>query len=185
MKLKLSIIFLLTSILSFSQTFKKEYNKEIALYQTKFYISKEIIGDEPNYQKFIIDPLAASKSTELTSVYYEIVSSGQKGLILGFYDEYWVPDAIYQGFSFKNLGYEDSLELLNKIEKIIDEEKKFLNADDDENNIYFTFNDMVVIIYRSGPLSGRIRIQWNSFDAEWENTSFRRTKRRFERAIKN
>ena len=60
-----------------------------------------------------------------------------------------------------------------------------MNADDDENNIYFTFNDMVVIIYRSGPLSGRIRIQWNSFDAEWENTSFRRTKRRFERAIKN
>ena len=101
MKLKLSIIFLLTSILSFSQTFKKEYNKEIALYQTKFYISKEIIGDEPNYQKFIIDPLAASKSTELTSVYYEIVSSGQKGLILGFYDEYWVPDAIYKDFHSK------------------------------------------------------------------------------------
>ena len=47
--------------------------------------------------------------------------------------------------------------------------KKYLNADDDENNIYFTFQDMVIIIYRKGVLSGRIRIQWNWFGAEWKS----------------
>ena len=39
----------------------------------KFFISKTIIGDEPDYQKFIIDPLAGSKSSELSSIYYEII----------------------------------------------------------------------------------------------------------------
>ena len=42
---------------------------------------------------------------------------------------------------------------------------------------------MVVIIYRKGILSGRIRIEWNNFDRDWENPAFRRTKRRFLRAM--
>ena len=183
MKQKLTLIFLLITSVTYSQFLVKEYKKDLALYQTKFFISKEVIGEEKDYQKFIIDPLAAARSNELTSVFYEIVSSNKKGLILGFYDMYWVPGAIYQGFSFKNLKYETAQILLNKIEKIIDEEKGFLNAADDENNIYFTFEDMVVVIYKYG-FSGRIRIQWNNFDAEWDNTAFRRTKRRFERAAK-
>jgi hypothetical protein len=44
---------------------------------------------------------------------------------------------------------------------------------------------MIVIIYREGPLSGRIRISWNGFDGEWENVAFRRTKRRFEKSMEN
>ena len=184
-KLLLILLALFLTEITYSQSNFKEYSKDIALYQTKFFISKEIIGEEQDYQKFIIDPLAAAKSSELTSAYYEIVSSKKKGLILGFYDNYWMPGATYQGFSFKNLNYENAIVLLDKIENIIKEEKKFLNADDDENNIYFTFQDMVVIIYRRGILSGRIRIEWNNFDAEWENTAFRRTKRRFEKAMKN
>ena len=182
-KLLLILLALFLTEITYSQSNVKEYSKDIALYQTKFFISKEIIGEEQDYQKFIIDPLAAAKSSELTSAYYEIVSSKKKGLILGFYDKYWMPGATYQGFSFKNLNYENAIALLDKIENIIKEEKKFLNADDDENNIYFTFQDMVVIIYRRGILSGRIRIEWNNFDAEWENTAFRRTKRRFEKAV--
>ena len=41
----------------YSQSASKEYSKEIALYQAKFFISKTIIGDEPDYQKFIIELL--------------------------------------------------------------------------------------------------------------------------------
>ena len=58
-----------------------------------------------------------------------------------------------------------------------------MNTDDNENNIYFDYLDMTVIIYREGPLAGRIRIAWNGFDGEWENTAFRRTKRRFEKSM--
>ena len=72
----------------YSQSASKEYSKEIALYQAKFFISKTIIGDEPDYQKFIIDPLAGSKSSELSSIYYEIIDGEKKGLVFGFYDEF-------------------------------------------------------------------------------------------------
>ncbi len=178
------VVFLMINI-NYSQSQNKAYSKDIALYQLKFFISNGIIGEKKKYIKFTIDPLAASKSSELTSCYYEIITINKRGLILGFYDDYWLPGSTYQGFSFKNLNYENAIELLKKIEKIIDVEKKFLNADDDENNIYFTFQDMAVIIYRKGALSGRIRIKWNGFDAEWENTAFRRTKRRLERAMKS
>jgi len=76
---------------------------------------------------------------------------------------------------------------LNKIERINSDEKKFLRQLDNTNtnNISFSFEDMIVIIYKDDNLSGRIRIQWNDFDAEWENTAFRRTKRRFEKATDN
>jgi hypothetical protein len=184
----------------YSQSLSKEYSKEIALYQAKFFISKTIIGDEPDYQKFIIDPLAGSKSSELSSIYYEIIGGEKKGLVFGFYDEFTQGSSSSSGvdgsqqsttvytnkeFAFKNIDYEDAIKLLDKIEQIIEDEKKFLNADDNENNIYFTFDDMIVIIYREGAFAGRIRIEWNGFDAEWENTAFRRTKRRFKKASEN
>ncbi len=185
MRKYITIILLLAPIILFSQSKVKEYSKKIALYQAKYYIINEILGESNDYDKFIIDPLAAAKSSELTSVYYE--GKNKQGLILGFYDDYWDKGGSgrsYQGYGFKNLNFDDALRLLNKIEKIIKDEKKFLNADDNENNIYFNFDDMIIVIYREGLLRGRIRISWDGFDAEWENTSFRRTKRRFERSLK-
>ena len=164
----------------------KEYNKDMALYRAKFYIIDEIFGEANEYQKFVIDPLAASKSTEITSIYYE--GRGKKGLVLGFFDYFWqsrTSGVTYQGYGFKNLSFETAFKLLNKIDSIIENEKKFLNADDNENNIYFDFEDMTIIIYREGPLKGRIRISWNGFDGEWENIAFRRTKNRFEKAMED
>ena len=111
--MKKILLLLLVSGNLYSQSPIKQYSKDIALYQTKFFISKEIIGEETEYQKFIIDPLAAAKSEELTSVFYEIISNKQKRLILGFHDQFWLPGANYQGFSFKNAQL-----FLDKIEKI-------------------------------------------------------------------
>ena len=172
------------SFFSFSQeSGSKIIDKKLALYQVKFFIVENVIGQNINYGKLIIDPLAAAKSSELTSIFYESVDKNIKGLVLGFYDisnEYGVPRVIYR---FKNLEYNKALELLNKIEKIIKSERNFLTADDNENNIYFNFEDLVVVIYREGPTSGRIRIHWKKLDAEWDNTAFRRTKRRFEKSL--
>ena len=185
MKKHITSILLIVPFILFSQSKVKEYSKNIALYQAKFYLINEVLNEPNEYDKLIIDPLAASKSSELTSVYYE--GNNKKGLILGFYDDYWDNGGSgrsYQGYAFKNLDFENAINLLNKIENLIDTEKKFLHADDNENNIYFHHDDLVVIIYREGVLSGRIRIQWGNFDAEWDNTAFRRTKRRFEKSLK-
>ena len=177
------------SFFSFSQeSGSKFFDKKIALYQAKFFIVENIIGQNINeyydYGKLIIDPLAAAKSSELTSIFYESVDKNVKGLVLGFYDldynEYGVSKVTYR---FKDLEYNKALELLNKIEKIIKSERNFLSADDNENNIYFNFEDLVVIIYREGPTSGRIRIHWKELEAEWDNTAFRRTKKRFEKSL--
>ncbi len=180
---QLVLLFLFFPLVLTSQSGVKEYSKDIALYQAKFFIINEILGSSLDYDKFIIDPLAASKSSEITSIFYE--GKNKKGLVLGFFDDFWVQDSRstnFKGYSFKNIEFDTALKLLNKIESIIENEKKFLNADDNENNIYFNFDEMVFLIYREGPLRGRIRISWNNFDGEWENTSFRRTKRRFEKS---
>lgn len=184
MKKALLIIICFISTLNYAQSVSKEYSKDISLYRAKFFLIENILGSSSEYEKLYIDPLAASKSTEITSIYYE--SKNKKGLLLGFFDDFWNDGGSgrsFQGYAYKNIEYNVALSLLNKIEKIIDEEKKYLNADDNENNIFFTQDDMIFIIYREGPLAGRIRISWDGFDGEWENTAFRRTKRRFERSL--
>lgn len=177
---------ILISILSFScysQSASKSYSKDIALYRAKFFLIEEVLGSSEEYKKMYIDPLAASNSSEITSIYYE--SDTQKGLLLGFFDDYWSAQSgtSYQGYAFKNINYEKALILLDKIEQIIEVEKKYLNDKVNENNIYFQFDDMFVIIYLADKLTGRIRIKWNGFDGDWENTAFRRTKRRFEKSL--
>ena len=172
------------SFFSFSQeSGVKSLDKKIALYQAKFFIVENIIGDNFNYGKLIIDALAASKSSELTSIFYESIDKKVKGLVLGFYDlnynKYGVPEIIYR---FKNLENKKALELLNKIDKIINREQGFLGARGNKNNIHFNFDDFVVIIYRDQS-GGRIRIHWKELDAEWDNTAFMRTKNRFEKSL--
>ena len=187
-KLLIVLLILAVNSLAYSQSYVKSFSKDIALYQAKFYLINEVFGQEKeDYKKFSITPLAASKSSELTAVYYESFSSDKRGLILGFYDDYWTQGSTYKGFGFRNFDYDSAIKLLNKIERINSDEKKFLRQLDNTNtnNISFSFEDMVVIIYKDDNLSGRIRIQWNGFDAEWENTAFRRTKRRFEKAMDN
>ena len=85
--MKKNFFILFISGIFYSQSASEEYSKEIALYQAKFFISKTIIGDEPDYQKFIIDPLAGSKSSELSSNYYEIIDGEKKGSVFGFYSK--------------------------------------------------------------------------------------------------
>ena len=183
---KLAILLLIFfSMVVTAQSVSKEYSKDIALYRAKFFLIKNVIGSTEQYKKLYIDPLAASKSTEITSIYYE--SENKKGLLLGFFDDFWDNGGSgigFKGYAYKNIDFDNALSLLNKIEKIIDEEKKYLNADDNENNIFFQEDDIIIVIYRKGPLAGRIRILWDGYDGEWENTAFRRTKRRFEKALK-
>ena len=182
---KLFFSTLLFALCSFQiEAQEKKYDKDVALYRAKGFIAKDILGLEDNYGKFFIDPLAAASSGELTSVYFQSFDKDIKGLVLGFYDSFWVekPDSKFRSYNFKYIEYDKAKKMLNKIESIIEKEKKFLNANDDENNIYFTFDDLLIIIYRKGVLSGRIRVFWGEFDAEWENTAFRRTKRRLEKS---
>jgi hypothetical protein len=161
----------------------KEYSKEISLYRAKAFVMADVLLPTENVVQFEIDPLAATSSGEVTSLFYKCKEKNKEGLVLGFYGNYWnKAGALYQGYGFKNLPKDNALELLNKITQTIEEQRKFLDKDQDNNNVYFRYDDLVILIYTLS-IDPRIRIFWQDFDAEWQITAFKRTKKRFERSL--
>ena len=193
MKTKLSIVLLIiANNLIFSQVkinsnniwTAKEFSKEISLFKSKEFLFKNVLGSTEQIVPFEVIPLAAASSGELTTLLYKCDTKQKEGLILGFYGDYWnEAGVLYQGYSFKNLEKEKAMEFLNKIVTSIEENKKFLNESGDNNNIFFKYDDMDVLIWTNlGTYS--IRIFWQGFDSTWEKTAFERSKRRFEKKIK-
>jgi hypothetical protein len=193
MKTKLSVVLLvIVNNLIYSQVkvnsnniwTAKEFSKEISLFKSKEFLFKNVLGTTEQIVPFEVIPLAAASSGELTTLLYKCEAKQKEGLILGFYGDYWNEAGIlYQGYSFKNLEKEKAIEFLNKIVTSIEENKKFLNENGDNNNIYFKYDDMNVLIWTNmGSYS--IRIFWQGFDSTWEKTAFERSKRRFEKKIK-
>ncbi|WP_282074092.1 hypothetical protein [Polaribacter atrinae] len=190
MKKILLILSLLLSTLSFSQVsvnkgiyFAKEFSKDVSLYKAKNFVMSEILGIEEKLTKFEIDPLAAASSGELTTLVYKCEEKEISGLVLGFYGDRWNESGVsYQAYAFKNLPLKKALEILSKLEKFIEDESKFLSEDYDNNNMFFKYEDITFLIYKTNGGS-KIRVFWNGFDSEWESTAFGRTKRRFEKNI--
>ncbi len=164
--------------------YAKEFSKEISLYKAKGFVIESVLGDSNSVVNFEIDPLAATSSGELTSLVYSCDKLKKEGLLLGFYGDYWNESGVvYQGYGFKNIPVEKALELLKKIDEVKSNYDDYLSKDSDNNNVYFTFDDIKFLIYKSS--SGMtIRVFWNTFDSEWQDIAFKRTKRRFEKKLK-
>ena len=82
--------------------FAKEFSKEITLYRAKSFLIEEVLGLSNNVVKYSIDPLAATKSGELTSLSYRCEDKKKEGLILGFYGNKWNKEGVlYQAYAFK------------------------------------------------------------------------------------
>lgn len=193
MKIKITILSILSSFtFCFSQVkvnsnnvwTAKEFSKEISLFKSKEFLFKNVLGSTEEIVPFEVIPLAAASSGELTTLLYKCETKNKEGIILGFYGDYWnEAGVLYQGYSFKNLEKDKAIEFLNKIVASIEENKKFLNENGDNNNIFFKYDDMDVLIWTNlGTYS--IRIFWQGFDSTWEKTAFERSKRRFEKKIK-
>lgn len=191
MKAILSFHLFFCFILSWSQIseknsgiYAKEFSKEISLFKAKSFLMKNILGVSESEVTFEAYALAASSSGEITSLAYNCERKGKEGLILGFYGEYWNEGGvIFTGYNFKNFDRETAIDFFDKIDKAIEENKKYLIQDNDNNNVFFSFQDIDVLIYRNLS-SERIRLFWNGFDAMWESESYNKTKRRFNRKLK-
>lgn len=165
--------------------FAKEFSKEISLYRAKKFLIEQVLSTDENDVQFDIDPLAATNSGEVTSLGYKCEIKGIEGLLLGFYGDYWnKTGVVYQGYAFKNLTKDKALELLNKITETMENSKDYLFKNVDNNNVYFQFDDLIILLYAS-VTEPRIRIFWNDFDSEWTITAFKRTKKRFEKSLKS
>ncbi len=183
------IIILLLPFVSYAQInsknfiLGKEFSKEIALFNSKQFLFKNVLETSPNVIQFEVIPLAAASSGELTTLLYKCDEKKKEGLILSFYGSYFNESGVsYQGYGFKNLEKNKAEDFLNKIQNAIDSNSKFLKANPDNNNIYFSFEDLDVLIYFSNQLYS-IRLFWNNFDSTWERTAFERSKKRFESKI--
>ncbi len=187
MHCKLMLFFVLIGHVAFGQIssnsnifLAKEYSKEIALFNAKEFVINNVLGESIDVVKFQIDPLAAAYSGELTSLSYTCKKKKQEGLILGFYNDTWNnAGVVYSAYAFKNLSKESATILLDKIDSLVEENKDYLEASIDYNNLYFQYDDMIFLIYKSTSGSIRIRVMWNGFDSEWDLTAFKRTKKRF------
>lgn len=190
MKLKFLLILLLLCAVVQSQIeqnsnnafLAKDWSKDISLFRSKAFLFQNVLGESDKPSEFSVIPLAASSSGELTTLLYNS-DTGKEGMILSFYGDFWnEAGVIYQGYKFKNLDKDQVVAFLDKIDSAMEEHKGFLKDDNDNNNIYFQFDDMQVLIYRDGGF--KLRIFWKNFDSTWENTAYERTKRRFERKTK-
>ena len=161
----------------------QEYSKEVSAYRGKKFLMSEVLDVTEDVMQFEIDALTAASSGELTTLAYQCQTRGKEGLILGFYGNYWNPaGVVFTGYAYKNMTKESAVDLLMKVSSVIDEYDSYLDKDDDNNNVCFSFDDLLILVYkdRSDGLV-RLRVFWDSFDSEWTGVSFNRTKRRFER----
>lgn len=165
--------------------YAKEFSKDIALYSAKTFVMSDVLGSTDEIIKFEVDPLAASSSGELTTLVYRCESKNKEGLILGFYGTRWNnAGTSYQAYSFKNLPAKEANELLDKIEKATAENFKYIAADNDNNNIYFHYQDLTILIYFKDNNNIKLRIYWNDFDSEWEWSTYKKTRKRLEKKLK-
>ena len=155
----------------------KDFSKDIALFRAKSFVVSNILGPSENTIQFELDPLAAASSGELTSLVYRSPTLKKEGLILGFFGSKWnSAGVVYQAYEFKNLPYQKAIELFSKIDDVVRDNTKYLNADANSNNITFSFDDLIFIIDFN--TSTNIRVFWKDFDATWDGTAYKRTKRR-------
>tara|TARA_B110001450_G_C17433767_1_gene404991 strand:- start:10 stop:597 length:588 start_codon:yes stop_codon:yes gene_type:complete len=158
----------------------KQFDKEVALYLSKKFIADTLlIDDVGGYSKFSIESTSSDRRRELTSSLFK--SKHISGLILGFFSNYgdaYLGEGGSRDYGFKYLDANNAFKLLNRIQYIIENQRPYLTQDFDGNNIYFSFDDMRVIIYmQNNSTTGfRIRIFWKNFDSEWVYSSFKDTR---------
>lgn len=162
----------------------KAYSKEISLFRGKAFVIKEVLGMNNNVTKFEIDPMEAASSGELTTLYYNCEALNKEGIVLGFYGDYVNEfGLLLQGYAYKNFDKKQGLELLQKIEDAKVNNITYLLEDGDNHNIYLNYDDLIILIYRKDQ-QFKYRVFWKSFDAEWGDFAFRRTKNKFEKKMK-
>ena len=165
----------------------KHFSKEEALYKARAYVMQTVLGVNPDVTRFMIDPLAATHSGEVTSLVYECEAKRKRGLVLGFFGTYRNEAGLSSpAHAFKNLPEVNAYELLAKLEHTIKNFSGYLAKDVDNNNVFFSYEDMTFLVYRE-QLTGKslVRVFWNSFDAEWESKAIKRTKKRLDGKLRD
>lgn len=160
---------------------KKEVAKEISQFRSKEFIIKNLIGSANEKDiKFETESLASDDSAGLISVAFNCSEVNKRGLLLAFFGNNRDQNGnVSMAYGFKYIPLSDAQNLLKRIDALKEKHKKYLNAENDVNNVYIEHEDIKFILYRD--LGDKVRVLWNGFEVIWERTAFDRTKRRLDR----
>lgn len=158
----------------------KEISKEISKYRTKEFIINNLIGTtNSDVIKFEIERLVSDNDNGLVSVAFNCNAINEKGLLLAFFgnnkDSF---GNIRSAYAFKYIPLEEARDLLNRIDLVKEENKKYLSADD-VNNVYLEYDDIKFVFYKEGGVN--MRVFWNGFELIWESSAFDKTKKRLDK----
>ncbi|WP_116789091.1 hypothetical protein [Flavobacterium psychrotrophum] len=160
---------------------KKEIAKEISQFRSKEFIINNIIGKVSEKDvKFETESLASDDSAGLISVAFNCTEVAERGLLLAFLGNNRDANGnIGLAYGFKYIPLVDAQNLFKRIDGLKEKHKKYLNAENDVNNVYIEHDDIKFILYRDA--GDKVRVLWNGFEVIWERTAFDRTKRRLDR----
>ena len=157
---------------------KKTIAKEIAQFRSKEYIINNIIGTTNGKDiQFETESLASDDSAGLISIAFNCNEVNKKGLLLAFFGPNVDKDGnLMDAYGFRYIPLKEAQDLFKRIDKVQDNNKKYMSKNNDVNNVYIEFEDIKFVIYRDG--GEQIRVFWNGFQVIWERAPFDRSKRR-------
>ena len=136
MKKILLLLVLLIGQFTFAQKGTSSFNDKLMFQRGKSFLLNNILKDSDlNEKKFKLDFLEGD-GNEISTFYYETIDNPVKkeGIILGFYNEFWefIPSDSYLGYAFAEISLDDLKVIIDKINLINDDYKKFLNDDNNQ-----------------------------------------------------
>ncbi|GAA3634071.1 hypothetical protein [Flavivirga jejuensis] len=160
---------------------KKAIAKEIAQFRSKEYIINNIIGRTNGKDiRFETESLASDDSSSLVSIAFNCNELNEKGLLLAFFGPNTDANGeLKDAYGFRYIPLKEAQDLFKRIDKVQDDNKKYLSSDNDVNNVYIEFEDVKFVIYKDD--GEQIRVFWNGFQIVWERTAFDRSKRRLKK----
>ena len=187
MKKLLLLSLLLIGQFTFAQKGTSSFNDKLMFQRGKSFLINNILNDSDLIEKkFKLDFLEGD-GNELSTFYYKTIDNPVKkeGIIFGFYNEFWeyIPSDSFLGYVFVPISLDELKTIIDKINLINDDYKKFLNDDNNQNNVYFSLNELDFIIQKAGDLSLQIRIYWNDYGAVIKRATFRRLEKSLDEAL--
>ena len=157
---------------------KKEMAKQISQFRSKEYIINHLIGEAGSREiRFETESLASDDSGGLISVAFNCDEINERGLLLAFFGENRDQNGnLGNAYAFRYIPLSEAQDVLARLEKVREEQSKYLSESTNVNNVYVQHKDLKFVFYRDN--GNQIRVFWNGFEVIWEQTAFDRTKRR-------
>tara|TARA_B100000780_G_C20924173_1_gene368259 strand:+ start:117 stop:668 length:552 start_codon:yes stop_codon:yes gene_type:complete len=168
-----------------SESARKFEIRELALP----YLVKEVLSSgEGKVVSFTLDALKGTASGELGTLFYSS-DNNKSGLLFVFFNQKWVPDALFQKYSFLNMSSEKGVKLLNtltRIEKKWRKNNNILGKRQAERSIFFTVDDLLFVMDHGQGLSLglNLRVYWGDYNSKWSFSSLSQTKKKLEKILK-